>query len=286
MAILSAIVKAVAGNEIRTAARYLISKGFKLPKDYKNTMKLFKIDVSSPIPRSQQIKEQLASISTIRLGKRSNITRAVDVTGDTAVNALRAIQAEGKRRISATQFRKSSEYAAPGRVEGGKVYGFDRTKKDVTKLFINPMWTNKDINDMLIRNAMNTTAAQEEAMRAETFRQNTIKGYVNGSAGQNIEALVTDKINQLDTWGLTKLGQDMGKGLLGPMRSIDDLYDNVQGTDADSVIGMMKYFGIKFDDLDYDTRVELVLLTNTPVGRTPDGQIDWSNLKAEYDRQR
>lgn len=290
-AVKSSVAKKVVANgitssDIRTAARYLTGKGFNLPADYKDRMKNFVIDTSLATPKGMQVKEALASMSNITVGYRSIVGKPYKLTGDAAVSALHAIWAEGQRRISATQFRKKEEYKDPRRMEKDGVVGFKRTPKDVTRTTLKPGMTDKEISEKLEKMSRFTSREQEEEYKADIFKRNLINGYINGAAGNygsKLTDLLTDKVNAMSTWDVTAMTNAMGKGFLGRIKNIDDIYMDAGGIASEGIMKSMKFLGIKFSDLSEDVRKELSLVTFTPASRKQDGSTDWSNLERVYE---
>ena len=298
--VLGQVAKATAGTigkeELRTAARYLTGKGFKLPTDYKQLAKSFVIDGNSTVSRLMQIKEQLARVSSIEIGRKVAVGKVQKYTGDVAVSALRAIVAEGKKRQSATQFRKKEEYANEKRMRVGVdpktggtrtfVVGFDREKKDIRDIVVGKNETESELASRLEGYAGITTVSEERKKKIDNFRSNLKKGYINGVTGGrgdgHIEAVMRERTDRMSDWDIDYISYQMKTGRLGKIRSIDDMYRDGYGTAYERVIEMMNGLGIKFDELTDAERNDLALISETDLGQNADGSVDWSNLEQLY----
>lgn len=271
---------------IAHAKAYLKSKGFAVPANLGQLLKHNAYDNGAgALPRAQQVQEAAARLSTYKIRSRDRqLGVSVDLTGDDAVVALRAIKAQGQLKKSATQaVPKSGRIARmPGDIIG---YKGDLSRIYIPKSKIGNGVTGRDIAvARLSRIAQNKSEMDYIRYKAPQFRQNLAAALNMDNVNSGVEAIIKNKVSSMSDIQAHNMGVDMMRGAIPGIKSIEDLYYNIKGDADRKVKQMMHYFGIDFNDLDDTEKRYIANQFDINMSDITDknGNVNWAKVEAEY----
>lgn len=272
---------------IAHAKAYLKSKGFRVPSNLGQLLKTATYDMSDgALPKAQQVQEAAARLSvySIRSSDRK-LGVSVDLTGDDAVTALRAIKAQ-------SELKKSKTYAVGKRGQLARV-----TEDDVIGLKTNGLqnlFIPKDkIGQMSARDIAVSRLSKIADIRSEMdyinyrapqFKSNFLAAANMDNVVPEVQAMIKDSINNMSNMQAHNMSVDMARGTLPGIRSLNDLYYNLQGEANANAKQLLHYFGYNFDSMTDDQKRGLANqfgISMSDITRQ-DGTVDWTRVRDEY----
>lgn len=274
-------------KEISHAKEYLKKHGFDVDMNAGKMARTISFDPSSPLSRAQQAQEALARFSTFKFkNTKSRFSVPYRASGDTSVEVLRAIRAQGELKKSRTYAVKKGQPAL--RRRDGKTVGL---VDDISQIFISreqALGPGGKGTEAVLREALQNIQQNRSEMdyihyKADAYKKNVLMNMDIPGAPDSVNELIGDKIDKMSDIDVHNLTVDIGEGKIRSIKRGDDFYTGSHGDGMEKTKDLIRYLDIDVTSIPEDTKRDMILQFGLDIRNMTDanGNVDWSILYRE-----